>query len=161
MDNRAASGWKYELTASGPLDEVELLDATWQGAPVWDEAAGPWVATDAPELVYGGPPWPGLLLRVDVPAGETLTVDFSDQPASPSLRQVFESTLIVGKHGFWFAAGDEHLTVPAESGNYPVSVWVDGATPETTRRCSIVVGAWSPRQLGPPRPERAPRSLRL
>lgn len=148
------STWQCDLTAVGPLDEVELLDAAWQGGPVWDDDTQ-WVATDAPELVYGGAPWPGLLIRAVVPAGESVTVRLSDHVAGSSMRQIFATELIFGDQ-VWLAAGEEHRTVPIRPGNYPASVWADGPTPATVRHYCIVLGAWSPRNLGTPRPEWAP-----
>ena len=139
----------HQFVASGPLDEIEFLDATWQGIPVWGDT-GTWVATDVPGLAYAGPPWPGLLIAARIPVGESVTVSVSDRPP-PSMHQVFASELIVGDHGFFVAAGDGHMTVPVQAGNYPVAVWVDGDTPDATRRCCIVLGARMPRQLGRPR----------
>jgi len=142
--------WVRKLVVAGPLDEIEFLDATWQGLPVWS-SCDIWVATDTPDLVYGGPPWPGLLVATRVPSGETLTVSVSGKPPPSSMHQVFASELIVGSHGFWLAAGAESLNVAVEIGNYPVAVWVDGETPGATRRCCIVLGARTPYLLGQPR----------
>lgn len=161
MDERDEdSTWQCVLTAAGPLDEVELLDASWQGGPVWTDDAQ-WVATDAPELVYGGAPWPGLLIRALVPAGESVTVRLCDHVAESSMRRIFTTELILGDQ-VWLAAGDEHRTVPIRRGNYPASVWADGPTPAIARNYCIVHGTWSPRRLGTPRSDRAPAAgLRL
>ncbi len=120
------------------------------GGPVWGDT-DVWVATDAPELVYAGPPWPGLLIAIRVPAGEAVTVRVSDRPPTSSMNQVFASQLIVGGHGFYLVVRADSPTIPVETGNYRVTVWVDGETPDATRQCSIVLGAQTPRQLGQPR----------
>lgn len=148
--------WMSALVAAGPLDEIVLLDHTWQGTPVWDDDATQWVATDAPELIMGCPPWPGLAVRAVVPDGAVVTVTLADRVVRPGMREVFRSELIVGDHGLWLAAGDEGVGVPVPSGNYPVAVWVDGATPEATRNVCLVLGPWSERRLGGERASRAP-----
>jgi hypothetical protein len=138
-----------QLVASGPVEEIEFLEYAWQGAPVW-RGTDTWVATEAPDLAYAGPPWPGLLIAARVPVGESVTVSVSDRPPL-SVHQVWASELTVGDHGFFVAAGDGHMTVPVQAGNYPVAVWVDGDTPAATRHCCIVLGAPMRRRLGRPR----------
>jgi hypothetical protein len=138
-----------QFVASGPVDEIEFLDEEWQGAPVW-RATDTWVATEAPDLAYAGPPWPGLLIAARIPVGESLTVSVSDRPPL-WMHQVFASELTVGDHGFFVAAGEGHMTVPVQAGNYPVAVWVDGDTPDATGHYCIVLGAPMRRRLGRPR----------
>lgn len=79
--------WMSALVAAGPLDEIVLLDHTWQGTPVWDDDATQWVATDAPELIMGCPPWPGLAVRAVVPDGAVVTVTLADRAVRPGIAR--------------------------------------------------------------------------
>lgn len=142
-----ADRWPVQSVVLGPCDEIDVLDATWQDLPVW----GPgdvWVAMDAPDLAYSGPPHPGLLIRVGLLKGDRLelTIDRRDPPAD--LQCVFTGELIVGASGLSISPGSVR-DVPLLTGNYPVGVWGDADRPEAVRRCVVVLGDRMPYRLGP------------
>jgi hypothetical protein len=137
--------WHHELAARGPLDHVGLLDATWQGEPEWDD--DPWVAMDASDPVYEGPPFPGLLVRVGVRDDATLRVAVGGGALDWAPAWVATSELIVGDHGLHLSIGDATRDVTVESGNYSIDVWVDPIAPGRARAVALVLGPRQPRRL--------------
>jgi len=133
------------LKVSGPIDAVELLDPAWQDGPVWGE--DPWVALDAPSLTYPGPPWPGFLLRVAVPADEQLRMTLGSERSASAQTSVLKTELIVGEHGIWLGVGVDSRQIDIPSGNYAVEVWVAPLAPGSTREVSVVLGDPMPRCL--------------
>lgn len=135
----------------GPVEDVALLDATWQGSPEWTDETG-WVTVHAPDLFYEGPPYPGLLVRANVPLGGDLRISVVETTPGSPLERVFETELIVGDHGFVIETDGGHIPLPMLAGNYSVEVWVDAADGRSARSVSFVFGERRPRELGPPRP---------
>lgn len=136
-------------TWRGPVEYVSLLDATWQGEPEWGDDV--WVAMDAPDLVYDGPPFPGVLVRVGVAQDQGIRVALCDSvPEWVSLR-VAASELLVGDHGLYLEAGDAFANVPLGTGTYPFEVWVDPCGPGRATGVAFVFGPRQPRRLGKPR----------
>lgn len=141
--------WLRDVHLYGPFSEVVLLDATWQGAPAReDDNNGLWVVTDTPDLVYGGPPWPGVSIRLEAEPACTIRVTICGTRRLPTYRNIFSSTLIVDDHRLELETECTAVSVPVPSGNYPIDVWVDGDTPATTSHCVISLGQRSRRRLG-------------
>ncbi|TDD63011.1 hypothetical protein E1263_01500 [Kribbella antibiotica] len=138
--------WPLRAVVTGPCDEVQVMDSTWQDAPVW-RPGDKWVATYAPCLTYPGPPHPGLLLRVGLAAGDHLELTVAREEPDDDLRCVFRSELTNGGDGLAVFPGFvDDLVLPR--GTYPVSVWVDADQPNAVRRCVIVLGDQEPFRLG-------------
>jgi hypothetical protein len=126
---------------------VALLDATWQGRPEWTDDSS-WVTVDAPDLVYEGPPYPGLLLKANVPAdGELRVLCGHDSPGRP-FECVCRTELMVGDHGFVVETDGGHLPVPLPCGNYDVEVWVQAADALRAEAVAFIFGSQRPRSLG-------------
>lgn len=144
-----AEHWPIRTVVTGPCEEIQLLDATWQGAPVWCPGDG-WVATEAPDLAYPGPPHPGILIRIGLPTGARLELTIARQEPDEDLQCVFRSELINGGNGLVVHPGlAEDLQLP--EGNYPVGVWIDADHPNAVRRCVVVLGDRRPHELGVPK----------
>lgn len=137
------------IRVPGPIgrwDGILLSDATFQDAPEWTSADA-WVADDSPGLAYEVPPTAAVRIGVRVADGEYVTVVLRATPPQDATK-VYDSFLAVGEHGWTLTVGAVTLGLPAESGVFPVSVWVDGKTPQTTRTVSIVLGERVPRSPG-------------
>lgn len=137
--------WSHDAITSGPVDYVSLLDSTWQGEPMWGDDL--WVALDAPDLVYEGPPFPGLLVRVGVKESQNLRVAICQSAPGWAPMQVAESELIVENHGLYLEVGDVAHSVDLETGNYPIQVWVDPVAPGQAKAVAFVLGPRRARRL--------------
>ena len=133
----------------GPVEYVSLLDATWQGEPEWGD--DDWVAMDASDLVYEGPPYPGVLVRVGVAKDETIRVALCDSVPEWVTVQVAASELLVGDHGLYLEAGDDATGIPLQQGTYRLEVWVQPVEPGRATAVAFVMGPREPRRLGNPR----------
>ncbi len=134
-----------ELVTSGPVAHVALLDATWQGEPEW--GSDPWVALDGPDLVYQGPPFPGVLVRFGISDQEAVRVSVSNSVPDWAPVHVATSELMVGSHGFHLSVGDVTRSVRRDEGNYSLEVWVDQVRPGHAKSVALVLGPRQPRRL--------------
>jgi hypothetical protein len=133
--------------------QVVILDTTWQDYPRW-ESGDEWVAYRAPSLVHPDePPYPGLAVatRSDIgPAGpQTVRVEVWQDEDPEGLHLVHRTTLSVSSsHGVMVGNqfGGRDQTLGLEGGAYPLSVWVDGITPETVSRVVFVLGTCTPKR---------------
>jgi hypothetical protein len=142
--------WRRVIDVVGPVEQLALLDTTWQDEPELTQADA-WVAVDAPSLLYPGPPHPGVLLRLAVPNGVSIPVHIGDTVPDQTPEKVFDSELIVGDHGFWLEIGTHLDTIPLACGNYPFQVWVRSMEVGRAQAAALVFGGRKPRRLGSPR----------
>lgn len=140
----------FEVVLNGPIPELALLDATWQGLPEWNDAAT-WVTLHAPDMAYDGPPYPGLLVRTGVPAEGQLHVYCVDALPDRPLERVFVTELVVGGHGFVVVAESSERRLALANGTYHVEVWVEVMGPGRAGAVAFLFGSRQPRRLGTPR----------